>query len=139
MDNGIAAIEEAKTCRELGMDLIVTDHHKCQDELPACVAVVAQSRPDCKYPNPNLCGAGVALKLVHAVGGHNAMLPLIPLAGLATIADIVPLVGENRVLAVYALKSINSGNCFAGLQELGREIKPDIEILSSTPGILCLA
>lgn len=127
VDNGIAAIEEAKTCRELGMDLIVTDHHKCQDELPACVAVVAQSRPDCKYPNPNLCGAGVALKLVHAVGGHNAMLPLIPLAGLATIADIVPLVGENRVLAVYALKSINSGNCFAGLQELGREIKPDIE------------
>ncbi len=127
VDNGIAAIEEARTCRELGMDLIVTDHHKCQDELPECVAVVAQSRPDCKYPNTNLCGAGVALKLVHAIGGYDAMLPLIPLAGLATIADIVPLVGENRVLAVYALKSINSGNCFSGLQELGREIKPDIE------------
>lgn len=123
VDNGISAIEEIKFSKKLGMDVIVTDHHRCQGEIPDCVAVIAHTRPDNTYPNQILCGAGVALKLVHALGGFDDMLPYIPLAGLATIADIVPLMGENRVLAVEAIRAINAGECFPGLLALCKEAK----------------
>ncbi|MDO4567865.1 MAG: single-stranded-DNA-specific exonuclease RecJ [Clostridia bacterium] len=123
VDNGIAAADEVRMCRELGMDVIVTDHHRCQGELPECAAVIAHTRPDNTYPNDALCGAGVALKLVHAHGGYEKMLPFVPLAGLATIADIVPLVGENRVLAAECISAMNAGTCFPGLLALGRESK----------------
>ena len=123
VDNGIAASNEIKLCYRLGMDVIVTDHHRCQGDIPQCEAVICHSRPDNTYPNTALCGAGVALKVVHALGGYDAMLPLIPLAGLATIADIVPLTGENRVLAKHTIDALNSGDCIVGLKALGSEAR----------------
>ena len=123
VDNGITAVNEIKLAKELGVDVIVTDHHRCQGELPDCVAVITHTRPDANYAGSPLCGAGVALKLIQAVGGDEVMMSLAPLAGLATIADIVPLTGENRILAVMALDAINSGNCNVGLAALAAEAR----------------
>ncbi len=99
VDNGIAAKEEVAYCRELGMEVIITDHHQCPEELPDCVAVINPHLPGNKYPNPDLCGAGVALKLIQALGVTEEQLKAyLPLAALATVADIVPLRGENRAI-----------------------------------------
>lgn len=118
VDNGISAIEEAKLCKKLNIELIVTDHHQCGAEIPECLAVVAHTRPDNSYPESILCGAGLALKLVQAIGGVARLEEFIPLAGLATVADVVPLTGENRVLTALALQALNRGECNRGLRLL---------------------
>jgi single-stranded-DNA-specific exonuclease len=108
VDTGIRAKTVVAHARELGIDVIVTDHHLPEAELPACIAVLNPNRPDCPYPNKHLCGAGVTFKLVHALLQRSGMTAnrqaalldsfLKPVA-IATIADVVPLVDENRVLA----------------------------------------
>ncbi len=99
VDNGIAAKEEVALCYALGMEVIITDHHQCPEELPACSAVINPHVSGSAYPNPDLCGAGVALKLIQALGATQAQLQgYLPLAALATVADIVPLRGENRAI-----------------------------------------
>ena len=99
VDNGIAAKHEVALCYELGMDVIITDHHQCPEELPECVAVVNPHRTGSAYPNPDLCGAGVAFKLIQALSITQGQLQrYLPLAALATVADIVPLRGENRAI-----------------------------------------
>ena len=101
VDCGITCPDEVAHARELGMRVIVTDHHQLGPRLPDCEAVLNPLMGD--YPFRRLCGAGVAFKLVQALGGEEAIEPLWELAALATIADIVPLMGENRVIVANGL------------------------------------
>jgi single-stranded-DNA-specific exonuclease len=115
VDTGIRANDVVRYAGERGIDVIVTDHHLPDKELPPAVAVLNPNRPDCAYPNKHLCGAGVALKLVQAMLVRSALPPsrqaalldsfLKPVA-IATVADIVPLVGENRVIVRRGLSGL---------------------------------
>jgi single-stranded-DNA-specific exonuclease len=115
VDNGIRAGAAIARANELGIDVIVTDHHVPETELPPAMAVVNPNRIDCSYPNPNLCGAGVAFKLAHAIlcraGWPPAKLSrvlesFLKLVAIATVADIVPLTGENRIIVKHGLKGL---------------------------------
>ncbi len=97
VDNGISAVEEAACAKELGLDLIVTDHHLPGDTLPDAIAVVDPKRPDDESPFKDLCGAGVAFKLCAALEGCDPaeLLEMYgELAALGTVADVMPLVGR---------------------------------------------
>lgn len=118
VDNGISAASEIRRCRELGVDVIVTDHHIPPADVPECVAVVCHTVPGSRYPNSILCGAGTAFKLLHALAGLDTAMKYVSLAGLASVADVVPLLDENRILVKLGLAAINSGNCCAGLSRL---------------------
>jgi single-stranded-DNA-specific exonuclease len=113
-DCGSTSHAAADVARELGVDLIVTDHHQCPSELPSAYALVNPWRPDCGYPCDYLCGAGVAFKLVQALAdavlpqGRAAMEPLLDLVAVATVADIMPLIGENRRLVLAGLNIMNA-------------------------------
>lgn len=104
VDCGITCVAEVARAKELGMRVIVTDHHQLGPELPECDAVLNPLLGN--YPFRRLCGAGVAFKLVHALGGMEAIEPLWELAAMATIADIVPLLDENRVIVFYGLQAM---------------------------------
>ena len=110
VDNGISAIEEAKYIKELGMDLVVTDHHLPGDELPDCIAVVDPHREDFDCPFKDYCGVGVAFKLCCAIEGDSTTVfeDFIDLVAIGTVADIVPLRGENRRFVKSGLASINN-------------------------------
>ena len=118
VDNGISAASEIDRCTELGMDVIVTDHHIPPERIPDCVAVVSHTVPGSRYPNSVLCGAGTAFKLVHALAGADAAMKYVSLAGLASVADVVPLVDENRIFVKLGLEAINEGRCCFGLSRL---------------------
>jgi len=110
-DCGITAVAAVRAAREAGIDVIVTDHHLPGDELPPANAVLDPRRPDCKSEDKNLCGTGVAFKLAQALVQKLGLSPNLPLhfldyVALATIADVVPLVGENRILVRYGLKKM---------------------------------
>ena len=116
VDTGIRASEVVRQARERGMDVIVTDHHLPDAELPPALAVLNPNRRDCPYPDKNLCGAGVAFKLVHALlatlawpGDKLARVlnSFLKLAAIATVADVVPLVGENRIIVKHGLEGLN--------------------------------
>lgn len=104
VDCGITCPDEVARAQELGMRVIVTDHHQLGPQLPQCDAVLNPLLGD--YPFRRLCGAGVAFKLVQALGGMEAIESLWELAALATIADIVPLLDENRVIVTYGLRAM---------------------------------
>lgn len=106
VDCGITCAKEVARAKELGMRVIVTDHHQLGTEMPQCEAVLNPLLGH--YPFRRLCGAGVAFKLVQAMGGMEAVQPLWELAALATIADIVPLMDENRVLVYYGLEAMRT-------------------------------
>lgn len=106
VDCGITCPDEVARARELGLRVIVTDHHQLGPRLPQCEAVLNPLLGE--YPFRRLCGAGVAFKLVQALGGMQAIEPLWELAALATIADIVPLMDENRVIVSYGLRDMAS-------------------------------
>lgn len=110
VDNGISAVEEAKYIKELGMDLVVTDHHLPGDTLPECVAVVDPHRADSQCEYNDFAGVGVAFKLASAIEGDSetVLADFADLIAIGTIADIVPLTGENRLLVKYGLNSINT-------------------------------
>jgi len=123
VDCGIRAAEAARRARELGLDLIITDHHEPEDVLPAATAVVNPKRRDCDYPDKGLAGVGVALKLVQALtmaaGRGSEWLPhFVKVAAIGTLADVVPLVGENRVIASCGLALLSGGRHGAGLEAL---------------------
>src|SRR5437868_679734 len=105
VDCGITAVEEVRRARELGLEVIVTDHHRPGDELPDCPVVA--TRPS-DYPFPELCGTGVVYKLAEALVGpsHPSLSRNLDLVALATIADVVPLVDENRALALAGLRRL---------------------------------
>jgi len=115
VDNGISAFDEIALCGALGMDVIVTDHHSAGKAVPECVAVVTASRRDSTYPNPNLCGAGVALKLIQALTDDAYSDEELALAAVATIADVVPLTGENRAIAACGLRYVETVPGFSAL------------------------
>lgn len=122
VDCGIRGAEAAIRARELGVDLIITDHHEPDTELPAAYAIVNPKRHDCSYPDKNLAGVGVALKLVQALCtrlGRTSWLPaFVKIAAIGTLADVVPLVGENRVIAKLGLSMLSKGPHKVGLRAL---------------------
>ena len=122
VDCGIRGADAARRARELGVDLIVTDHHEPDAELPAALAVINPKRHDCSYPDKYLAGVGVALKLVQALcrrAGKDRWLPgFVKVAAIGTLADVVPLVGENRVIARLGLASLSKGPHTIGLRAL---------------------
>jgi len=124
VDCGITAVEEAEYAKELGVDLIITDHHECKEVLPDAVAVVNPHRSDCGYPFKSLAGVGVALKLVLALGGddrENALFArYCTLAAIGTVADVMRMSDENRTIVYRGLESIRSSD-FLGLRALLRE------------------
>lgn len=107
VDNGIASIEEAKYLKANGIKLIITDHHEPGDLIPECDALLDAKCEGESYPYKELCGAGVAMKLVQALSGQTAAYKYIDLAALATVADMVPLDGENRTIVKLGLNKIN--------------------------------
>ena len=122
VDCGIRAGEAAARARELGVDLIITDHHEPGAELPHALAVINPKRHDCTYPDKNLAGVGVALKLVQALctcTGHSNWLPaFVKVAAIGTLADVVPLTGENRIIAKLGLAMLSKGPHKVGLRAL---------------------
>lgn len=108
VDCGITAIAEAELCKKLGITLIITDHHECKDRLPSAAAVLDPHRPDATYPHTNLCGVGVAFKLASALMGDQERVAeqYCDLICLGTIADVMPLTGENRRLVVQGLQAM---------------------------------
>ena len=110
VDCGITAVAEAELCRELGMDLVITDHHECKEVLPQAVAVVDPHRPDGGYPHKNLSGVGVAFKLAAALCGsqEEVLEEYADMVCLGTVADVMPLQGENRVFVARGLQSLRN-------------------------------
>ena len=105
-DCGISAVNEVELAKDLGVDIIVTDHHEVGEVIPDCV-VVNPHQSACKYPFKELCGAGVALKIVQALGGVDEMMKYVDLAAIATIADLVDLTDENRLIVQFGLKALS--------------------------------
>jgi len=112
LDCGIKALEKVAYAKDKNIDFIICDHHKPGDKIPDAVAVLNAKRTDCNYPFDELCGCGVGFKLIQALGINRNQtitdfLPYLDLVATAIAADIVPMVGENRVLAYYGLQVIN--------------------------------
>ena len=110
VDCGITAVEEALLCKELGIDLVITDHHECKDQLPDAIAVVDPHRPDDHYLHKNLSGVGVAFKLAAALSGsqEDALDAYADMVCLGTVADVMLLQGENRVFVDRGLASLQN-------------------------------
>jgi single-stranded-DNA-specific exonuclease len=130
VDCGITAVDEVARARELGVDVIITDHHRPGEVLPDCPIVA--TRPS-DYPFPELAGTGVAYKLAVALLGaeHPALARLLDLVALATIADVVPLVDENRSLAAAGLRAL-ARTTRPGLRALMRSARVDPAIIDAT-------
>ena len=126
VDCGITAVEEARYAASLGLDVIITDHHECKDELPQAVAVVDPHRRDCGYPFPCLAGVGVALKLALALTPgserERVLSEYADLAAIGTVADVMQLSGENRAIVRR------------GLQALARTRRPGLRALIREAG-----
>ena len=124
VDCGITAINEAQLCKELGIDLVITDHHECKETLPEAIAVVDPHRPDGGYPHMTLSGVGVAFKLAAALCGsqEEVLEDYADMVCLGTVADVMPLQGENRVFVSR------------GLQSLQRTRRPGIAALMKESG-----
>lgn len=120
VDTGITAVAEAEYAASVGVDMIITDHHECHGELPDACAVVNPHRPDCKYPFKELAGVGVAFKLVLALERalepdderylHRICAQYSDLVAVGTVADVMPLIGENRLIVSIGLKLIEEGS-----------------------------
>jgi len=127
LDCGIKSIEHIEYANEKGIDFIICDHHRPGPVLPNAIAVLDPKREDCSYPYDELCGCGVGFKLIQALGQNREqtikdLLPYLDLVAIAIAADIVPMTGENRVLAKFGLEIINS-NPRSGIQALIQNIK----------------
>ncbi|MDO4799225.1 MAG: single-stranded-DNA-specific exonuclease RecJ [Bacillota bacterium] len=123
VDCGINAFAEARYAEELGLDLVITDHHELESELPRAVALINPKIEG--YPFPSLAGCGVAIKLVQALAGERfeAFAPqVLDLAAVGTIADIVPLVSENRVLAYLGMRSIQNQGLISLINMSGKDL-----------------
>ena len=127
VDCGITNRKEADFARGIGMDVIITDHHECKDELPRAVAVVNPHRPDCPYPFKHLAGVGVALKLILALTPEERRSAVLTeyadLAAIGTVADVMELTGENRTIVTM------------GLKQLEHTRRPGLEMLIQESGL----
>lgn len=110
-DTGIRAFQPCRLARELGVDLIVTDHHLPDERLPEAYAILNPRRFDCAYPDKDLAAVGVVFKLIHSlfkrVGRENVIRHFLKLASIGTIADLVPLIGENRIICKFGLEGLS--------------------------------
>ncbi len=125
LDCGIKAVEKVKYARTKGLDVIICDHHYPGDEIPKALAVLDPKQPSCSYPYKDLSGCGVGFKLVQAysrVHGipFSKIAPYLDLVAVSIASDIVPITGENRVMAYFGLKRLNEAPC-TGLREIIRE------------------
>jgi len=140
VDCGITAIEEAIYAESIGLDLIITDHHECRDDLPVAIAVVDPKRFDCDYPFKSLAGVGVAFKLINALESDHLSDEIFRLysefVAVGTVADVMPVTGENRELIKRGLNILNS-NPRHGFRSLLQEagIEPG-NITASTIGYM---
>ncbi len=112
LDCGIKAIEQVRYAKERGIDIVICDHHRPGPELPEAAAILNPKRSDCAYPYKELCGCGVGYKLAQALTTHYGQMPsttypLLDLVATAVAADIVPVTGENRILATFGLLQLN--------------------------------
>ena len=148
VDTGITAIEEVRYAKEIGLDVVVTDHHQCRPELPQCIAVVNPRRRDCEYPFKELSGVGVIFKVICALemdlvncGEYNLFTikdmcrRYIDLVTIGTIADVMPLYDENRIMVYMGLQMLSSTRNI-GVRSLFRAvgIDPSKKITSSMIG-----
>ena len=128
VDCGTTAVAEAEYARNLGLALVITDHHECKNELPVAEAVVNPKRPDCGYPQKTLAGVGVVFKLVCALEGESRAEEVFnsysDLVAIGTVADVMPVTGENRELIRHGLRSINS-KPRPGIHRILHEVRPD--------------
>ena len=141
VDTGITAVAETEYAKQFGMDMIITDHHSCRDILPDAVAVVNPHREDCQYPFKKLAGVGVVFKLLCALHGNSEDICARygEIVAIGTIADVMPIVGENRLIAAIGIENL-ANTKYHGLRALmeqvgifknGKKIK---KITSSTIG-----
>lgn len=114
VDLGITSVEEVAYVKRLGMDIIVTDHHRRGEVLPDCIIVNPCLNPDLTQ----LCGAGVAFMLVHAIFGKEEAIKYLDICAISTVADIVPLFGDNRIIVKHGIEKIRSGKCRKGIKQL---------------------
>ncbi len=136
VDNGITALEAAQKAHELGVDLIVTDHHTPHAELPMAFVIVDPKQPGCEYPCKELAGVGVAYKLVAALYedlGRELPERVYELLLLGTIADVVPLIGENRALVRFGLSKVQQAESLA-LSALRANVRLERQITSQDIG-----
>lgn len=134
LDCGIKAIQEIQYAKEKGIDFIVCDHHVPDDELPPAVAILNAKRDDSTYPFKHLSGCGVGFKLMHAFALSNEipfteLIPSLDLVAISTASDIVPIMGENRVLTYYGLQQLNS-NPSIGLRAIIQVCKLGDKVLT---------
>ena len=127
LDCGIKSIDHVAYAKERNIDFIICDHHRPGDILPDAVAVLDPKRDDCYYPYDELCGCGIGFKLIQALGSNRQqtiddLVPYLDLVAAAIAADIVPMTGENRVLAYYGLQVINA-NPRPGIKALVHQVK----------------
>ncbi|WP_378179731.1 single-stranded-DNA-specific exonuclease RecJ [Aquimarina sp. SS2-1] len=141
LDCGIKAIEKVAYAKQKGIDFIICDHHRPGDKIPEAVAVLDPKREDCKYPYKELCGCGVGFKLVQAIASKKGqsvddLLLYLDLVATAIGADIVPITGENRVLAYFGLQVINQ-NPRIGFRAMLSQVKK--ETLTITDVVFIIA
>ena len=127
LDCGIKSIEHVDYAKTKNVDFIICDHHNPGDELPQAVAVLDPKRNDCQYPYKELCGCGVGFKLIQALGKERGntiedFIPYLDLLATAIAADIVPMTGENRILAKFGMEVINN-NPRPGIKALIEQVK----------------
>ncbi|PKM51866.1 MAG: single-stranded-DNA-specific exonuclease RecJ [Firmicutes bacterium HGW-Firmicutes-7] len=110
VDTGITAINEVNYCKDIGLDIIITDHHECQESLPKAIAVINPKRADCNYPFESLAGVGVAFKLLQGIGlklhVEDIVWKYLEIVAIGTVADIVPLQDENRLIVQVAFETM---------------------------------
>ena len=141
LDCGIKSIDKVAYAKEKGIDFIICDHHRPGNELPEAIAVLDPKRDDCSYPYDELCGCGVGFKLIQALAQHRNqtiedLFPYLDLVATAIGADIVPITGENRILAKFGLEVINS-HPRPGIKALIQNVKK--ETLTITDVVFIIA
>lgn len=140
VDTGITAVEETEYARSIGLDIIVTDHHECKEKIPAAYAAIDPKRKEDGYPFKNLAGVGVAFKLIQALGGKETLPELIDeysdLVCLGTVADISPLVDENRILVIEGLKRFKNTKNIGLKALIDVSVNNDKEINTGTIGYI---
>ena len=109
VDNGMGSYEEVDYASELGIDVVITDHHEPQEKIPRAIAIVNPKQNECDYPFKELAGVGVALKLAQALTDDSKLLnEFLELAALGTVADIVPLLDENRIIVKNGIELLRN-------------------------------
>ena len=128
VDTGIAAVDEVAYGRELGLDMIITDHHECQDTLPEAYCIINPKRPDTTYPFDALAGVGVTFKVIHALSIREAVeekiWKYIDIVALGTVADVVPLEKENRIITYLGFKQMQQST-HLGIKALLEVVQSD--------------